>query len=650
MKKKLLEKIPMEPRTLRKNKKKWTLEARIIDAEGQQVLLVSLYHNEKSPVHSDGKLLPFCRLFMNDKEDMMLDTQTGEWHSKKIETLPDMYSWSDMSKECDIDKDSTEVIETFIPKIYKWDKDPVSIIRHQQEKYRRDKTSRAYDLRVARIHANMNMVDKISLPDDFKDFTDNTFSDSRIAFYKSEKNKRYVELFCAHCGSTFRIDTKTAQRPKHNQSTICESCGSSVLYKAAGLQGDITHRKKLIVMQKTEQGFVSRYFDVTKTSSLESERYKYIEAARAIFDGKQVKTYYNSNGSSILEKIHWWDSNGGPYNYKVTYGTGSLYYKNVDEVLENTTFKYSALKLLAQQKTVINQDDFLRVYESNRFIEYFIKMGLYSLTNEFVAHTWNNAINREGQNPVEILKLPRQQINRLIQMDGNLYALKLLQIEEKEGASFTDGQMKFLSENNIALDALNRVLEHTTAAKAIRYIQDNKAYGTHDHFLSDWTDYIENCKVLKYDTKNEFVLFPRHFKAAHDSSVKAALDIKNHEKDKDFKKVMKEVRKQYTYETKTYAVVIPNTTGEITYEGQQLHHCVGTYIDRVLKKETVILFIRKKEEIDSPFYTMEVRNGTISQVRGKNNCDMTPQVKQFVESFKKKRLIPDQQKGEVQIA
>jgi chromosome segregation and condensation protein ScpB len=50
------------------------------------------------------------------------------------------------------------------------------------------------------------------------------------------------------------------------------------------------------------------------------------------------------------------------------------------------------------------------------------------------------------------------------------------------------------------------------------------------------------------------------------------------------------------------------------------------------------LFIRKIDDINTSFYTMEVRGTEIIQVRGKNNCSTTPEVQAFVEKFKTKKL------------
>lgn len=75
---------------------------------------------------------------------------------------------------------------------------------------------------------------------------------------------------------------------------------------------------------------------------------------------------------------------------------------------------------------------------------------------------------------------------------------------------------------------------------------------------------------------------------------------------------------------------------EIRQEGQNQHHCVATYIDRMVSGETCILFIRKKEEPEESYYTVEVREGEVIQVRGKYNKDPGEDVKKFMNTFKKR--------------
>lgn len=46
-----------------------------------------------------------------------------------------------------------------------------------------------------------------------------------------------------------------------------------------------------------------------------------------------------------------------------------------------------------------------------------------------------------------------------------------------------------------------------------------------------------------------------------------------------------------------------------------------------------ILFVRNENEPSKPFYTVEVKDGAIVQVRGKYNCAPTDEVESFIKAF-----------------
>ena len=56
------------------------------------------------------------------------------------------------------------------------------------------------------------------------------------------------------------------------------------------------------------------------------------------------------------------------------------------------------------------------------------------------------------------------------------------------------------------------------------------------------------------------------------------------------------------------------------------------------RKECVILFLRQCEDLDKPFYTVEVRGKKIAQVRGMRNCDPTPEVEKFMDKWEREVL------------
>lgn len=630
MKKKTLEKLPLETVTLTKShKSKYILTANIIEVCGQEILLVNVYKNE---ILKDKTISPHYRIFLTHKEDATQDLQNNKWISVKIENLGG--GWYS-SRDCEAFNSTTKkTIETFIPS--RWGESSFSLINNLQSEIRTTKADHAHELRRSRNKRQMDLIEP--LPEDFNEFIEKeVMLKERYTFYQAEKNRRYVNITCSHCGTLERIDTKQKTRPKHNETGICQHCGSRITYKASGIVKFIYDCKETIYMHPLGEGFVSRYFSVTKCSSQGKESYNIYEKTRAVYTGKKVKTYFNDKYSWSRGEEFWWDSN----STAVKYGKGVMYHKNLNEVINHTPFRYSALKQLAEHEPgyMVNQNSFLSIFERSSFLEYFIKMGLYNLANNYADNYYSESVNAKGKNMLEILKLSKQSINRLISLDGNIYTLKLLQLEESTGKQFSDDQITFMTQHSLDIDALNQVIRYTTVGRAIKYLIQNKNYSKKtNNTLHDWNDYIENCKVLKYDLKNEFILFPKHFKQAHDNVADLIIIKQNKKNDKLFAKRMLLANQDYNYETKKYTIKIPETTGEIINEGQQLHHCVGTYVDRILKGESLILFIRLVEEPEKPFYTMEIKQGKVTQVRGKNNNNITPEVNAFVEGFKRKKL------------
>ena len=86
----------------------------------------------------------------------------------------------------------------------------------------------------------------------------------------------------------------------------------------------------------------------------------------------------------------------------------------------------------------------------------------------------------------------------------------------------------------------------------------------------------------------------------------------------------------------------PREPNDLAIEGMTLHHCVKSYIDRVTDGKTNIMFIRKKNELDKPFFTVEVDNTkTIQQVHGFGNCnaDTVDGLADFVKAWAKDKKL-----------
>ena len=135
----------------------------------------------------------------------------------------------------------------------------------------------------------------------------------------------------------------------------------------------------------------------------------------------------------------------------------------------------------------------------------------------------------------------------------------------------------------------------------------------------DYSDYLDQCTRLKYDLRDTAISMPREFYAMHERLS----ELLETEADKGTKRMFREnyaKRKRFEFEYGDLFLRQPITINEIIREGKILCHCVGGYAERHAKGFTNIFFVRKKDDPDKPFYTMEV--GTdyrIVQCRGYRN-------------------------------
>ena len=167
------------------------------------------------------------------------------------------------------------------------------------------------------------------------------------------------------------------------------------------------------------------------------------------------------------------------------------------------------------------------------------------------------------------------------------------------------------------------------------------SYRGYNGVLSDYNDYLRFCEQLEYDLKNEFVLFPKNFKQAHDRAQDAIKLHRVEQYDAQVALMQKNLKHQYQFKSDGLIVLPPQSAQEIVREGQKLHHCVGSYVENVVNQDCVILFIRRESRKSKPFYTVEVRGNRVLQVRGANNRSPVPEVEKFLSKWKKKKHLDE---------
>lgn len=156
--------------------------------------------------------------------------------------------------------------------------------------------------------------------------------------------------------------------------------------------------------------------------------------------------------------------------------------------------------------------------------------------------------------------------------------------------------------------------------------------------ISTYSDYLQMCQGQNYDMKSSQVLFPKHCNEAHDELNRYIKKCRDEQTKRAFREVYENLAEKANLTSKKLQIVCPKQTDDLITEGQALHHCVGTYIERVAAKKCLIVFVRRVEEPEKPFVTVEVSNGKIVQIRGERNSDPTKEVKKFVDLWSRKVL------------
>lgn len=91
------------------------------------------------------------------------------------------------------------------------------------------------------------------------------------------------------------------------------------------------------------------------------------------------------------------------------------------------------------------------------------------------------------------------------------------------------------------------------------------------------------------------------------------------------------LRKALAWKGDDLGIFVPESLSELTYEGSELRHCVGSYKREVAQGIEGILFLRKLSSPDVPYYTIDVVKGEdgkyrVRQCHGKCNCQPTPEI------------------------
>ena len=141
------------------------------------------------------------------------------------------------------------------------------------------------------------------------------------------------------------------------------------------------------------------------------------------------------------------------------------------------------------------------------------------------------------------------------------------------------------------------------------YLGRGKMWEYHNGSVYNLVQYIDWCRLMEQKPQrvNNFMREYCETKKAYElrktefDNKKMALNYAKHSK-------------AWEFEYGNFVVSIPTCGQDIVAEGQNMHHCVGSYVNNVVNGDTYICFVRHKDTPNQCYITCQVHtNGQIGQ-------------------------------------
>ena len=140
----------------------------------------------------------------------------------------------------------------------------------------------------------------------------------------------------------------------------------------------------------------------------------------------------------------------------------------------------------------------------------------------------------------------------------------------------------------------------------------NQGYTELRTFTTELRDYIRMCRTEGIKP----TLYSDYLRQTHDvTSRNHKVYVDEHQED-----IFKNAYDGYPDKEKVndqFYIIKPQKSDDLKHEGDNLNHCVGSYIKRVIDGTCLIFFLRKNPE--ESLVTLEVKDGRIVQVHGAHN-------------------------------
>jgi len=444
-------------------------------------------------------------------------------------------------------------------------------------------------------------------------------------FYEN-KGKGRCDYFCTYCQSWHLNEPFNLF---HDKKCECNYCHTSVKTKALHYGRKKLERSRKFGFCFAQNGrlyirFVTVYQrfseDIYNENPVEmipqysfSDEYLYVYEQHAMqrfayrwYD----KSFYPLKTDGVIpstsQGFAWY---WGPSEKTVYSNWGSTVLLNLD-VISHTDLKYSCADELSNRYTVQGVLKWLNIYVRHNNAEYLIKGGFEHIAELLIDGKLSlNKIYWKETNLLKMLGCRKEDMHCFADYDSS--AIELYRSVIKEEPTIHKAS-EFISKlSKLGTYAVNELHQNSLTYKQIL------KYGKNNRRVMMWKDYLDNCKKLPEGIEE---VMPAHLEEAHDRTLEKVAFYASKEETEQITKIAKALT-PLLMSTDSLVMLAPKSGEEIIAEGRILQHCVGGYVRRHARGDTIILFIRHRDKPTIPYFTIEVNPETleIMQCHGYKN-------------------------------
>ena len=494
---------------------------------------------------------------------------------------------------------------------------------------------------IQQIDRVMNQITET--PADFGQWVrEEAFWNQQYIFYSAQEGK----IYCTACKQTIKTKIKSV----HNKYITCPACGRKVMGKSWKKQKSLRDDRTAALIQRIPEGLIVRIFFCRKHHEIENnwkEKVYISETDRQLYSLNMnlIRDYEYANFKQT-GKFRWCRSR---YAYQTV--SAAVYPGNIREVREGTKIADAEIETMLKREKG-EKVEIRKLLNPGNITKHLICAGLTKLAIEDMRSTCM-IIDKHGKNAREALGINGDRINRLKKLNGGKITLEWLQYEQETGIKIRQRTLERLEDKGINRRDLDTALQcGVTPERALNYIE--KQTRAQSDTLIEWQDYLKMAKEERMDVYDDIIRMPRELHRRHNELVELKNKKEDEKKLKEYRKYDRQIRKRlgeaaiYLWEDKNYMIVPAAKCEELMREGRTLHHCVGTndtYMKRMAAGISWILFLRRKEHPEEPYYTIEIDMKNDGILQWYSEYDRKPDrgtiekvLMRFRKSVKRKRM------------